>query len=82
MTRTILAAAAGAALALPGLAQAHTTRAELRHDVRAVHQEHRELARARAHQNPRAVHEERRELKSAKRELHEDARDFRRTHHR
>lgn len=82
MNRTILAAAAVAALALPGLAQAHTTRAELRHDARAVHQEHRELVRARAHHNPRAVHEERRELSAAKRELHEDARDFHRTHRR
>lgn len=80
MNRTALTALALAALALPAAAQAHTTRAELRHDVRAVHQERHELARAKYHHNAREVREERRELGAAKRELHEDARDFRRTH--
>lgn len=82
MNRTLLASLAVAALALPGIAQAHTTKAELRHDVRSVHQERHELTRARHHGNPAKVKEERRELKGAKRELREDARDFRKTHRR
>lgn len=80
MNRTFVAALAVAALALPGLAQAHTTRAELRHDVRVVHQERHELAHAKRNHNPHKVREERREYKAAKRELREDARDFHRTH--
>lgn len=82
MNRTLVAALAVAALALPGIAQAHTTRAELRHDARVVHQERHELARAKRTHNPHKVREERRELKAAKREMREDARDFHRTHSR
>lgn len=79
MNRTILAALV-AAIALPGMAQAHTTRAELRRDTRAIHHEQRELASARYHHNYRKAHEERRELKAARQERREDARDFHRTH--
>lgn len=82
MNRTLIALFATAALAVPGLAQAHTTRAELRHDVRAVHQERHELNRARHHGNPARIKEERREYRGAKHELREDARDFRKTHRR
>lgn len=80
MNRSLIASLAIAALALPGLAQAHTTRAELRHDVRSVHHERHELARAKHNHNYAKAREERRELTAAKRELHEDARDFHRTH--
>lgn len=80
MNRTLVAALAVAALTLPGIAQAHTSRGELRRDVRAVHQERHELARAKRTHNPHKIREERREYKAAKRELREDARDFH--HHR
>ena len=82
MNRILVASLAVAALALPGIAQAHTTRAELRHDVRVVHQERHELARAKRSHNPHKIQEERREYKAAKRELREDARDFHHTHRR
>ncbi|MDE2412260.1 MAG: hypothetical protein KGM18_10855 [Sphingomonadales bacterium] len=80
MNRTLLAALAVAALALPGVASAHTTRAELRHDHQVVQQERHELARAKHHHNYQRAKAERRELKSAKRELREDRRDYNRTH--
>ena len=82
MNRILVASLAVAALALPGIAQAHTTRAELRHDVRSVHQERHELAHAKRSHNPHKIQEERREYKAAKRELREDARDFHHTHRR
>lgn len=80
MSRTLLVSLGAAALILPVAAQAHTARAELRHDVRSIHEERHELNRAKRHHNQHQVREERRELKQARRELHEDARDYRRTH--
>ncbi|MDE2436200.1 MAG: hypothetical protein KGM49_08075 [Sphingomonadales bacterium] len=79
MNRTILAAIV-AAIALPSMAQAHTTRADLRHDNRVVHREQRELARARHHHDHRLAHMERRELKAARHDRRDDVHDFRRTH--
>lgn len=82
MKSKLIAAAVLTALTLPVAAQAHTTRGELRHDAAQVREEKRELHRAKAHHNWREVREERRELSSAKREMREDLRDWRRTHHR
>lgn len=80
MFRTTLAAIAVAALTLPAVAQAETTRAELRHDVRSVHKEKHQLVHAKAHHGKHKVRKERRDLKAAKHELRKDARDYRNTH--
>ncbi len=79
MFRTTLAAIAIAALALPAVAQANTTPAELRHDVRVVHKQKHQLAHAKAHHNKHRVNKERRDLRVAKKELRKDARDYKRT---
>jgi DNA-binding LytR/AlgR family response regulator len=75
-------AMASAALALPAAAQAKVTRAELRHDVRDVHQERHDVARAVQSGNQHRIKAERRELRGAKRELREDTRAFVRKHRR
>lgn len=80
MKKQLVALALIAGLALPGLAQAHTTRSELRRDHAAIRHEKRELHRARVHHNWKKAHAERRDLARAKHELREDRRDFRRTH--
>lgn len=80
MKKQLVALALIAGLALPGIAQAHTTRGELRRDHAAVRHEKRELHRAQANGHWKKARHERRELASAKHELREDRRDFRRTH--
>jgi Ni/Co efflux regulator RcnB len=80
MMKKLLIALAATGLILPGVASAHTTRAELRHDHKVIHKEKRELARAAYHHNGAKVREERRELASAHKELREDRRDWKRTH--
>ena len=80
MKKQLVALAVIAGLALPGIAQAHTTRGELRRDHAAVRHEKRDLHRARVNHNWKKTKHERRELKRAKHELREDRRDFRRTH--
>ena len=80
MNAKLIALALAAGLALPAAAQAHTTRAELRHDRAVVKHEKRELHRAAANGNWHRAKQERRELGRAKQELREDRRDFRRTH--
>lgn len=78
MNTKLVALALVAGLALPSAAQAGTTRAELRRDVRDVHQERHDLARAYHAGNPARIKAERRELRGAKQELREDVRDLRR----
>ncbi len=80
MTKKLLIALAATGLILPGVASAHTTRAELRHDHKVIKHEKRELARAAYHHNGPKVREERHELASARKELREDRHDWRRTH--
>ncbi|MEK6542799.1 MAG: hypothetical protein AABZ45_11865 [Pseudomonadota bacterium] len=72
MKLPLILATAAAAMMLPSVATAHTSRAEERHDVR----------RAVRSGNEARIHAERRELRGARRELHEDARAFRRHHRR
>lgn len=81
-TKLIIATLAAAGLIVPATAQARVTRAELRHDVRAVHQERHDLARAKAHGNPKRIAAEKRELHFAKHELREDSREMARKLHR
>lgn len=76
MNTKLIALALVAGLALPASAQARTTRAELRHDVRDVHQERHDLARAVHSGSPARIKAERRELHGARQELREDTRDF------
>jgi predicted nucleic acid-binding Zn-ribbon protein len=78
MNTKLIALALAAGLALPAAAQAGTTRAELRKDVRDVHQERHDLARAYHSGNPARIKAEKRELRGAKQELREDARDLHR----
>lgn len=78
MNCKLLGALIVAGLALPGIAQAHTTRAELRRDHAAVKHERHQLHRAVAHHNWQRAKVERRELARAKHELREDRRDYRR----
>ena len=72
----LLTAIAAASMIVPSAAQAHTTRHELRHDVRVIHHELQQLARAKANHNWHRVKQERRDLAMAKRELREDQRDW------
>lgn len=76
----ILLAAIAASLAVPAAAEAKVTRAELRHDVRDVHQERHDVARAVHSGNQHRIKAERRELRGAKQELREDTRAFVRKH--
>jgi hypothetical protein len=62
----------------PSLAQAHTTRGELRRDVRDVREERREFYHALRYGSRHDIREERGEYRDAKRELREDVRDWRR----
>jgi hypothetical protein len=62
----------------PTLAEAHTTRGELRRDVRDVREERREFHDALRYGSERRIREERSEYRGAKRELREDLRDWRR----
>ena len=80
MKLKLLIALATTGLLLPGVASAHTTRAELRHDRKVVHHEHRQLARAAYHHNGPRVRQERHELAAARKELREDRHDWKRTH--
>lgn len=82
MNRILLSALVVTGLALPGIAQAHVTRAELRHDVRQVHEEKRDLREERREHDRQGIREEKRELHRAKSELRQDARHFHRQHHR
>lgn len=79
MNTKLIALALVTGLSLPVAAQAGTTRTELRKDVRDVHQERHDLARAYHSGNPARIRAEKRELRGAKQELREDARDFHRT---
>lgn len=80
MNRKLLGILIVAGLALPGVAQAHTTRAELHRDRVAVKHERHQLHRAAAHHNWQRAKVERRDLARAKHELREDRRDYRRQH--
>ncbi|MCC6925621.1 hypothetical protein [Novosphingobium sp.] len=82
MNRKLIAIAIVAGLALPGVAQARTTRAELRRDVAAVHHEQRDLRQELRQHDWRDARQERRELSRAKQELREDSRAYWRQHHR
>ncbi len=62
----------------PTLAEAQTTRTELRRDVRDVREERREFHHALRHGSERRIREERSEYRDAKRKLREDLRDWRR----
>ena len=86
MNKIFVVVLVAAGLALPAAAQAHSprghvTRAELRHDVRDVHQERHDVARAYHSGNPARIKAEQRELRGAKRELREDSRAYHRQHH-
>jgi predicted nucleic acid-binding Zn-ribbon protein len=80
MRNTLIFALVAAGLAIPASAQARTTRAELRHDVRDVHQERHDVARAIHSGNPKRIKAEKRELRGARQELREDVRAFVRHH--
>ena len=87
MNTKLIAFAMIAGLTMPTAAQAHArpdhvTRAELRHDVKQVREEKRDLKEERRERDWRGVKEERRELGKAKRELKQDTRRFHRQHHR
>jgi Ni/Co efflux regulator RcnB len=72
--KKIITAALLAAVALPAAAQAQSQR-EIRHDRHDVHQEQRDVNRARQNGNPQQVRHEQRELAGARQELREDQRD-------
>jgi hypothetical protein len=80
MNTKLIAAALIAGLALPAAAQAHVTRGELRHDVRQVREERRDVKEERREHDWRGVREERRELNRAKGELRRDSKRFHRQH--
>jgi hypothetical protein len=87
MKTKLIALAIVAGLTMPVAAQAHAgpghvTRAELRHDVKQVREEKRDLKEEVRERDWRGVKEERRELGKAKRELKQDTRRFYRQHHR
>lgn len=87
MKTKLIALAIIAGLTMPVAAQAHAkpghvTRAELRHDVRQVREEKRDLKEELRERDWRGTKEERRELGKAKRELKQDTRRFHRQHHR
>lgn len=87
MKTKLIALAVIAGLTMPVAAQAqaapgHVTRAELRHDVKQVRAEKRDLKEERRQHDWRGVKEERRELGKAKRELKQDTRRFHRQHNR
>ena len=76
----LIAGALIAGLSLPAAAQAHVTRAELRHDVHRVGEQRRDVREERREHDRAGVREERRELKRAKGELHRDAKRYHRQH--
>lgn len=78
MKTKLVAFALIAGLSLPAAAQAHVTRAELRHDVQRVQEERRDVREERREHDRAGVREERRELKRAKVELQRDTRRFHR----
>ena len=78
LSKRLLVAPLVALIALSGAAQAHVTRADLRHDRHEVRQERRELAYARNHRNFHRAQHERRELAYARHELRHDRREWRR----
>lgn len=82
MNRILLSTLVVAGLALPGVAQAKVTRAELRHDVHQVREERRDLREELRERDRAGIREEKRELDRAKRELRQDTRRFHRQHHR
>lgn len=74
--RKLFIIAVAAAVLLPSMASAHTTRGELRRDRHAVAEERHEYRRALVYGSPRKVREERREFFAAKREYRRDKRAF------
>ncbi len=62
----------------PTIAQAHTSKAELRRDIRDIREERREFHQALRYGSKHRIREERGEYRDAKREYHEDLRDWRR----
>ena len=84
--KILIAAIAATGVALPAAAQAGVTRHEIHRDVRDVHQERRDVARAYASGNPKRIAAEKRELRGARHELREDSRAYahrvHRHHHR
>ena len=76
MKIALLTALAAASIIVPGAAQAHTSRQELRQDVRVIHHERHQLSQAKANHNWHRVKQERRDLAMAKRELRADQRDW------
>lgn len=82
MNRKLITALIVAGLAVPGVAQARTTRAELHRDVAAVHHEKRDLRHELRQHDRQGARQERRELHRARHELREDSRAFAHQHRR
>lgn len=82
MKTKLIALALVAGISLPAAAQARVTRAELRHDVKQVREEKRDLKEERRERDWSGVKEERRELKRAKGELRRDSFRFHHQHNR
>lgn len=80
MNRKLIASLILVGLALPGVAQAKVTRAELRRDVHEVKQERRDVRHELHQRDLHGVKQERRELRDAKHDLRHDKRAFRRQH--
>lgn len=80
MIKTLIAATLAAGLLVPGIASAHTTRAELRHDRNVIHREHHQMVRAVRNDHPQAARKNHRQLVAARHEYREDLRDWHRTH--
>jgi ribonuclease HI len=76
MKLALVALALTATIALPAVAEAKTTRAELRHDQRIVHRQQHQLNHAVRHHNWDRARIERHQLAEAREELREDTRDF------
>ena len=81
MNLKLIALALAAGLTLPAAAQAHVTRADLRHDVHQVREQKRDLKDERQERDWRGVRAERHDLKQAKGELRRDSHRFFRQHH-
>lgn len=82
MNTKLIALALVAGLTVPSVASAHVTRGELRHDVRQVREEKRDVKEERRERDWEGVREKRRELGQAKRELKRDSIKFHRQHRR
>lgn len=82
MKTKLIALALVAGLTMPAVAQARVTRAELRHDVKQVREERRDLKQDLRERDWRGAREERRELGQAKRELKRDSLRFHHQQHR